>query len=109
MKTIAFYTSKDSFGYRENSFDWKVGERILSKDGMSTQKIVRVVPATALNLQLAHRIMEKVNRYSGNGRTVTKLILVDGGLRVSSKTTTWKDGTGLTYFLEAIKSLEAAN
>lgn len=75
MKTICFYTESEGFGYRENSFDWKVGDRILSKDGMTTQKIIRVVDATPANLDAARRIMDRVRRYSGNGVTRSKFVI----------------------------------
>ncbi|MBR0292523.1 MAG: hypothetical protein IJQ79_10395 [Bacteroidales bacterium] len=101
MNTIYFYTSAAGFGYRTSTFDWKVGEKVFAQDGMSRQTIIHAAPATRFNLQLASKILDKCNRYSGNGQQ--KLVYTADGIKVLSRV--WKDGTGEEYFREAIKSI----
>lgn len=101
METIFFYTSDASFGYRTSTYDWKVGDKIFSKDGLSRQTIIRTAPATAFNLALAKRVMDKVRRYAGNGQQ--KLVQTAEGIGILRRV--WKDCTGESYFREAIKSI----
>lgn len=100
MKALVFYKSgENGYGFRPHSFDWKVGDRIMSADGKSYQRILKITPATPEILAFANKLMAKCKRYAGEGQS-----------RISWKnltvtTTTWKDGTGYTHFVESIRPL----
>lgn len=104
MKSVVCYTTKEGYGYRENSFDWKIGDKIFSKDGKDVQRVRRVVAATPENLDYLHRVMNKCHRYSGDGSS--RLILGGDG-KIYTETKIWQDGTGKEYFLAAIEKLVA--
>lgn len=105
MKAIVFFKSGEVYGYRPHSFDWKVGDRIMSQDGKSFQTIVKIAPATPEVLDFAKRLMAKCKRYAGAGQTTTKWYLTDNGVAGKSTTKVWNDGTGLGHFLHSIKIL----
>jgi len=98
MKQIAFYTdNKGGYGYRENN-GWIEGDRIFSKDGRSRQTIIKVVDATPENLREAKSMMDRCNRYAGNG--VVRTYFTGSGFETWR--TAWEDGTGLENFKKTV-------
>ena len=98
MNAIVIYKTKEGYGYRPHEFDWRTGDRIMSKDGKTMQRIVRVVGACKEVVEYLNKTMQKCKKYSGEG--FSRLCKVDGQLVI--KTTVFEDGTGEDYFMKCI-------
>ena len=105
MKALVIYQyNEEAFGYRPHMFDWSVGDRIICDGKRAT--IIKVVEATKENASFLSKVINKCNRYSGDGLTRTQIgIANDGRLAVKQTTKVWSDGTGYGYFREAIDLL----
>lgn len=99
MKAIVFFKSGEVYGYRPHSFDWKVGDRIMSQDGKSFQRIIKISPATPEIMAFVNKLMAKCKRYAGEGSSYISW------KKLTITTTTWKDGNGYGYFVEQISQL----
>ena len=62
-KAIVVYKDKDGYGVRPHEYDWREGDRIMSKDGKTMQKILKVVPNCKESINYLKRVFTTVKIY----------------------------------------------
>lgn len=107
MREIVFYTTTDGgYGYRERSFDWKVGDKIRSQDGKQIQVIFKVSQLTPKISKFLRSVMSKCKTYAGSGKE--KLMFSSDDNQLYIKREVWKDGTGIGFFKSQVSILPDA-
>lgn len=70
MKTTAIYLAENGqFGYRSNTFNWEVGDRIKTPNGNQKCEIIKIVETTQSNLQYLTELINTVDKYTFGTKT----------------------------------------